>query len=83
MPPVWRSERGEFRYGVRARGFRAASFTWAEPRKALEQERLHFRAVAHSSEGQQPHDVTGLTDEQLTNDLLNCYARFRHSRRMT
>jgi choline/glycine/proline betaine transport protein len=76
-------ERGEFRYGVRARGFRAANFTWAEPRKVPERERLNYRAVAHSSEGQQPHDVTGLTDEQLINDLLNRYARFRHSRRMT
>ena len=76
-------ERGEFRYGVRARGFRAASFAWAEPRKASERERLHYRAVAHSSDGEQPHDVTGYTDEQLINDLLNRYARFRHARRMT
>ncbi|MEG8047087.1 BCCT family transporter [Sphingomonas aerolata] len=43
-------ERGEFRYGVRARGFRQASFAWAASRKANEQERLHYRAVAHSSE---------------------------------
>jgi len=76
-------ERGEFRYGVRARGFRQASFAWAASRKANEQERLHYRAVAHSSEGEPAHDVTGLSDEQLINDLLNRYARFRHARRMT
>ncbi|MES3095264.1 BCCT family transporter [Sphingomonas aerolata] len=76
-------ERGEFRYGVRARGFRQASFAWAASRKANEQERLHYRAVAHASEGEPAHDVTGLSDEQLINDLLNRYARFRHARRMT
>lgn len=75
--------RGEFRYGVRARGFRTASFAWAEPRRAGEREPLHYRAVAWSSEGEQPHDVTGYSDEQVINDLLNRYARFRHSRRMT
>ncbi|MET1756150.1 BCCT family transporter [Novosphingobium sp. RD2P27] len=72
----------DFCYGVRARGFRPASFAWAESRKAPDRERLHYRAVAHSSEGDQPHDVTGYTDEQLINDLLNRYARFRHTRRM-
>lgn len=76
-------DRGEFRYGVRARGFRAASFAWAEPRTAPEQVRLHFRAVAQSSESDQPHDVTGYSNEQIINDLLNRYARFRHTRRMT
>ncbi|MCD2324470.1 BCCT family transporter [Sphingomonas sp. IC-56] len=76
-------DRGEFRYGVRARGFRAASFAWAEPRTAPERVRLHYRAVAHSSESDQPHDVTGYSNEQIINDLLNRYARFRHTRRMT
>jgi choline/glycine/proline betaine transport protein len=74
---------GEFRYGVRARGFRAPSFAWAEPRTAPERVRLHYRAVAHSSESDQPHDVTGYSNEQIINDLLNRYARFRHARRMT
>ena len=76
-------DRGEFSYSVRARGFRAASFAWAASRKANEQDRLHYRAVAHSSTGEPPHDVTGYSDEQLINDLLNRYARFRHARRMT
>lgn len=76
-------DRGEFRYGVRARGFRAASFAWAEPRKPNEQESLHYRAVAQSSDSDQAHDVTGYSDEQLINDLLNRYARYRHTRRMT
>ena len=61
----------------------ASSFAWAASRKANEQERLHYRAVAHSSEGEPAHDVTGLSDEQLINDLLNRYARFRHAWRMT
>jgi choline/glycine/proline betaine transport protein len=38
--------------------------------------------MAYSSEGDQQHDVTGYTREQLINDLLNRYARFRHARRM-
>ena len=75
-------DRGEFRYGVRARGFRAASFAWAEPPRAPDRERMHYRAVAQSSESDQPHDVTGYSAEQLINDLLNRYARFRHIRRM-
>jgi choline/glycine/proline betaine transport protein len=79
---VQHGERGEFRYIVRARGFRAASFAWAEPRRLNDQERLHYRAVAHSFESDQPHDVTGYTGEQLINDLLNRYARFRSVRRL-
>ncbi|WP_088335342.1 BCCT family transporter [Sphingomonas mucosissima] len=76
-------DRREFCYGVRGRGFRAASFAWAEPRNASERERLHYRAMAHSSESDQTHDVTGYSQEQLINDLLNRYARFCHIRRMT
>jgi choline/glycine/proline betaine transport protein len=38
--------------------------------------------MAHSSEGEQPHDVTGYTTGQLINELLNRYARFRQSRRL-
>jgi hypothetical protein len=70
-------------YSVRARGFRAPSFASAEPRNANEGERLQYRAVAHASEGGQPHDVTGYSDEQLINDLLNRYARFCHTRRVS
>lgn len=73
----------EFRYGVRSRGFRPASFAWAEPRQANGSERLHYRALAYSSGAEPPHDVTGYSDEQLINDLLNRYARFRSNRRMT
>lgn len=75
-------ERGEFRYQLRARGFRAPSFAWAEPLTASKRERLHYRAMVRSSDSDQPHDVTGFTQEQLINDLLNRYARFRHSKRM-
>ncbi|WP_262503961.1 BCCT family transporter [Sphingosinithalassobacter sp. CS137] len=75
-------ERGAFRYTVRARGFRSPSFAWAESRKAEAGERRHFRAMASSSEGDQPHDVTGFSGDQIINDLLNRYARFRHTRRM-
>lgn len=75
-------DRGSFRYSIRARGFRAPSFVWAETRKAHDTERLHYRAMAYISEGNQPHDVTGYTGDQLINDLLNGYARFRQSRRI-
>ncbi|MBH9536143.1 BCCT family transporter [Novosphingopyxis sp. YJ-S2-01] len=75
-------ERGTFRYAIRARGFRAPSFAWAETRKTKDGERTHYRAMAHSSEGDQPHDVTGFSSDQLINDLLNRYAHFRQSRRL-
>jgi choline/glycine/proline betaine transport protein len=75
-------ERGAFRYAVRSRPFLLPSFVWAESRKAHEAEARHYRAMAHTSEGETPHDVTGFSREQLINDLLNRYARFRHSRRL-
>jgi len=37
---------------------------------------------AQGSEDKQPHDVTGYTRDQLINDLLNRYARFRLARRL-
>ena len=75
-------ERGNFRYVVRARGFLAASFAFAEPSAQGARERRHYRAMAQSSEGDQPHDVTGYAADQLINDLLNRYARFRQVRRL-
>jgi choline/glycine/proline betaine transport protein len=75
-------ERGEFVYVIRSRSFLLPSFVWQETRKAKEMQPRHYRAMAHSSEGDQPHDVTGFTREQLITDLLNRYARFRHKRRL-
>ena len=75
-------DRGAFRYIIRARGFRAPSFAYVETHKGQEKERQHFRAMAHTAEGDQPHDVTGFTKEQLINDVLSRYARFRHIRRL-
>ena len=74
-------DRGAFRYTIRARSFRAPNFAWAESEGRNAGSR-HYRAMAYSSEGDQQHDVTGYTREQLINDLLNRYARFRHARRM-
>jgi choline/glycine/proline betaine transport protein len=75
-------ERGEFCYTIRRRAFRSPSFVWAETDAEDDADRRHYRAMAHSSEGEQPHDVTGYTTGQLINDLLNRYARFRQSRRL-
>ena len=75
-------DRGVFRYTIRARSFRSPSFAWAETRGAAP-ESMHYRAMAASSESEQQHDVTGYTREQLINDLLNHYARFRHLRRLS
>jgi choline/glycine/proline betaine transport protein len=75
-------ERGEFCYVIRSRGFLLPSFVWVEPHKRKESQPRHYRSMAHSSEGEQPHDVTGFTRDQLINDLLNGYARFRHKRRL-
>jgi choline/glycine/proline betaine transport protein len=72
-------DRGSFRYSVRSRAYRAPSFSMMDTRgKAAES---HYRAMASSSEGDQPHDVTGYTADQLINDLLKRYARYRQSRR--
>ncbi|HEV2608753.1 MAG TPA: BCCT family transporter, partial [Noviherbaspirillum sp.] len=73
---------GVFRYTIRARSFRAPSFAWAET-TATDPAHRHYRAMAYSSEGDQPHDVTGYTYDQLINDFLNRYARFRHARRLS
>ena len=74
-------ELGRFSYAVRARSFRAASFAWVESARSAKAERLHYRVVAQSSEGDQPHDVTGFTGEQLINDFLMRYAHFRQALR--
>ena len=74
-------DRGTFRYTVRARSYRSPSFAWAESRNGPPENR-HYRAMASSSEGEQQHDVTGYSSEQLINELLNQYARFRHVRRL-
>ncbi len=75
-------ERGAFHYTIRARSFRSPSFAWAETRKAQDADRLHYRAVATFPDSDQSLDVTGFGIEQLINDLLVRYARFRHVRRM-
>jgi len=74
-------DRGVFRYTIRARSFRSPSFAWAETRGTAQDAR-HYRAMAYSSEGDQQHDVTGYTRDQLINDLVNRYAAFRHVRRL-
>ncbi|MGG7604025.1 BCCT family transporter [Massilia sp. BKSP1R2A-1] len=74
-------EREAFRYAVRARSFRAPSFAWTES-EGMEADSRHYRAIASGSEGDQQHDVTGYTREQLINDLLKRYAMFRHARRL-
>lgn len=78
---VAHGESGVFRYTVRARSFRSPSFAWAETNGQAPESR-HYRAMAFSSEGDQQHDVTGYTRDQLINDLLNRYARFRHAHRL-
>jgi choline/glycine/proline betaine transport protein len=74
-------EHGVFRYTIRARSYRSPSFAWAET-DGDAQESRHYRAMAYGSGGDQQHDVTGYTRDQLINDLLNRYARFRHLRRL-
>lgn len=75
-------EFGTFRYTIRTRSFRAPSFIWAEAHTARDQNGHNYRAMAHSSEGDQPHDVTGFGQDQLINDLLNRYAYFRQTRQL-
>ena len=74
-------DHGVFRYTIRARSFRSPSFAWAESRGEAPESR-HYRAMAHSSEGREQHDVTGYTNDQLINDLLKHYTQFRHARRI-
>lgn len=75
-------DRGAFRYSVKLRGFRTPSFAWAETRKAQQGDKLHYRAMAQSPQGDQPRDVTGYTREQLIHEIVGRYASFRHIRRM-
>lgn len=75
-------DRGAFRYTVRVRAYRAPNFAFAEAPGSARRDRRHFRAVAHGSDGATPHDVTGYDRDQLINDLLNRYARFRQARRI-
>ncbi|MCP9222227.1 BCCT family transporter [Erythrobacter sp. LQ02-29] len=76
-------DHGTFTYEVRCRGLRAPSFAWAEAHRPGEDEERHFRAMARSSEGGHQLDVTGYSTEQIIHDLLNRYAHFRHTRRLT
>ncbi|MBT0670132.1 BCCT family transporter [Novosphingobium profundi] len=75
-------DRGAFSYSVRLRSFRTPSFAWAETRKAQSGEKLHYRAMAQSPHGDQPHDVTGYTPDQLIHEIVHRYAAFRHLRRI-
>lgn len=71
--------RDSFRYCIRSRAYRSPSFSIMETRgKAAES---HYRAMASSSEDDQSHDVTGYTADQLINDLLKRYARYRQAGR--
>lgn len=75
-------DRGDFRYTVRARAYRAPSFAFAGRPEGVEKERRHFRAMASGSDGGTALDVTGYDRERLINDLLNRYARFRQMHRI-
>lgn len=74
-------EFGIFRYTIWSRSYRAPSFAFSETRKAGEGQPKHYRAMAQTTDVDQPHDVTGYTRDQVINELLNRYARFRHTRR--
>lgn len=74
-------DRGRFRYAIRERSFRAPSFAWTETEQRDADSR-HYRAMASGAEGEPQHDVTGYTREQVIDDLLKRYARFRHARRI-
>lgn len=75
-------EHGVFRYVIRSRAFRTPSFAWAETRKAHDAERQHHRAIVDCSGSDQPHDITGYSQQQIIDDIVERYARFRHSRRL-
>jgi choline/glycine/proline betaine transport protein len=74
---------GTFEYVVRRRVFRAPIFAFAETSRTQPDAPVHYRVMATSSESDQPHDVTGYSQTQLINDILNRYARFRHVRRIS
>jgi len=74
-------DRGQFRYTIRARSYRAPSFAWTEG-DGRESASRHYRAMASGAEGEPQHDVTGYTRDQLINDLLKRYTQFRHVRRL-
>ncbi len=75
-------ELGSFSYCLRVRAFRFPSFAWSQSDTEAQAERRHYRVLAHSSEGDAEHDVTGYSQDQLIGDMLARYAHFRHARRM-
>ena len=79
---VSHGEAGRFRYVVKCRSFLSPDFSWGIAGEQ-DPEKRHFRAMAHSSEGDHPHDVTGFTAPQIIHDLLNRYAHFRQVQRLT
>lgn len=75
-------ELGRFHYSVAVRAYRAPSFAFAELPKQRDRARMHYRAIANTADADQPHDVTGYSESQLIDDLLDRYARYRHVRRL-
>lgn len=70
--------RDAFRYIVRIKGFRTPTFALAERPLSDESARERsFHALAESSIDVTPGDVTVLTKQQLIDDFLSRYARFR------
>ena len=65
-----------FRYGVRVKGFRAPTFALAESPLSGDDERS-YHALVESSQDAASTDVTGFTKEQIINDFLARYARWR------
>ncbi|MDR6216375.1 choline/glycine/proline betaine transport protein [Paracidovorax wautersii] len=78
---VQHGDRGAFVFTVTARGFRMPSFAWADTARDTGA-RLHYRAMARTTDADAPHDVTGFTQEQLIHDFLVRYGRFRNTRRL-
>jgi choline/glycine/proline betaine transport protein len=64
-----------FHYSVRARGYRAPTFSFTQT-AAAEDDQRHYHAVVHCSHGDQNSDVTGLTRDQLITDFLSRFAQF-------
>lgn len=69
-----------FHYCVRSRAYRPPSFSMMETRGTSAER--HYRAMASASGGDQPHDVTGYSADQLIHDLLKRYARYRQAGRI-
>jgi len=68
----------DFRFGVRAKGYRAPVFAFGEDDLDSDVPDRVYRAEVYLAEGGQGYDIYGYTKEQIIHEILNQYNRHMH-----